>query len=78
MSIQWSVVRPSFRTKFTDEATLDLVNFEVNIKAQLVAGVSGIILGGTLDEASTLTFDEKRILIKKSIKIVKGKSIGNY
>jgi len=49
------------------------VNFEINIDAQLAAGVNGIILGGTLGEASTLTADEKRILIKKTIEIVKGK-----
>jgi len=39
----------------------------------LEAGVHGIILGGTLGEASTLTDDEKRILIEKTVEIVKGK-----
>ena len=73
MSIEWSGVIPAVTTKFTDEDTLDLLNFEKNINAQLAAGVNGIILGGTLGEASTLTADEKRILIKKTIEIVKGK-----
>ncbi|MDG2194900.1 MAG: dihydrodipicolinate synthase family protein [Polaribacter sp.] len=72
MSIQWKGVMPAVTTKFTSEDTLDLVNFEVNIKAQLAAGVSGIILGGTLGEASTLTDDEKRILIRKTVEIVDG------
>lgn len=73
MSIQWNGVMPAVTTKFTDEDTLDLLNFEINIKAQLAAGVNGIILGGTLGEASTLTADEKKILIKKTVEIVKGK-----
>ncbi|MFZ2282455.1 MAG: dihydrodipicolinate synthase family protein, partial [Lutibacter sp.] len=73
MSIEWSGVMPAVTTKFTDEDTLDLLNFEKNINAQLAAGVNGIILGGTLGEASTLTADEKRILIKKTAEIVKGK-----
>lgn len=64
---------PAVTTKFTDNDTLDLVNFEVNIKAQLNAGVNGIILGGTLGEASTLTDEEKRILIRKAVEIVGGK-----
>lgn len=64
---------PAVTTKFTDKDTLDLETFEVNIHAQLAAGVNGIILGGTLGEASTLTADEKRILIKKTVEIVKGK-----
>ena len=64
---------PAVTTKFNDDDTLDLVTFEVNIKAQLEAGVSGIILGGTLGEASTLTANEKKVLIVKTVEIVKGK-----
>tara|TARA_R110001606_G_scaffold12373_6_gene54130 strand:- start:12474 stop:13364 length:891 start_codon:yes stop_codon:yes gene_type:complete len=64
---------PAVTTKFSDDDTLDLVNFEINIKAQLDAGVNGIILGGTLGEASTLTAEEKKILIEKTVEIVKGK-----
>ncbi|MFK5958308.1 MAG: dihydrodipicolinate synthase family protein [Lutibacter sp.] len=73
MNIQWNGVMPAVTTKFTDDNQLDLVNFEININAQLKAGVHGIILGGTLGEASTLTDVEKRLLIKKTVEIVKGK-----
>jgi len=73
MSIQWNGVMPAVTTKFSDDDTLDLVNFEINIKAQLDAGVNGIILGGTLGEASTLTAEEKKILIEKTVEIVQGK-----
>ncbi|GAA4272935.1 dihydrodipicolinate synthase family protein [Aquimarina gracilis] len=73
MAIQWKGVMPAVTTKFTDQDTLDLKMFEVNIKAQLEAGVHGIILGGTLGEASTLTDDEKSILISTTIDIVKGR-----
>jgi len=64
---------PAVTTKFNSNDTLDLVSFEVNIQAQLAAGVHGIILGGTLGEASTLTNEEKKILIEKTVEIVKGK-----
>lgn len=64
---------PAVTTKFTDDDQLDLVNFEKNIRAQVEAGVSGIILGGTLGEASTLTSNEKKILIIKTLEIVEGK-----
>ena len=73
MNLQWKGVLPAVTTKFTKDDKLDLKTFEVNIKAQLEAGVHGIILGGTLGEASTLTDDEKRILIEKTVEIVKGK-----
>jgi 4-hydroxy-tetrahydrodipicolinate synthase len=73
MSILWKGVMPAVTTKFTNTDELDLSMFEKNIKAQLNAGVSGIILGGTLGEASTLTSNEKKILIQKTVEIVQGK-----
>lgn len=64
---------PAVTTKFTEEGQLDLVMFEKNIKAQIEAGAAGIILGGTLGEASTLTKEEKEVLINTTLKIVEGK-----
>ncbi len=63
---------PAVTTKFDDSDQLDLKTFEVNIKAQLDAGVHGIILGGTLGEASTLTLEEKRTLVRNTVDIVDG------
>lgn len=73
MQINWKGVMPAVTTKFTDDDQLDLVNFRINIQAQIDAGVSGIILGGTLGEASTLSDKEKRELLKETVKMVKGK-----
>jgi 4-hydroxy-tetrahydrodipicolinate synthase len=73
MAIDWKGVFPAVTTKFTDKDTLDLDLFTVNIKAQLAAGVNGIILGGTLGESSVLSNSEKEILVKEAVKIVDGK-----
>ena len=73
MQVQWKGVMPAVTTKFTESDTLDLKMFEVNVNAQLKAGVNGIILGGTLGEASTLSDEEKRILIETTVGIVDGK-----
>jgi len=73
MKVHWRGVMPAVTTKFTEDDQLDLDMLEVNINAQLEAGVTGIILGGTLGEASTLTNDEKKVLIEKTVGIVKGK-----
>jgi len=72
MQIKWEGVMPAVTTKFTEDDKLDLKMFELNIRAQMEAGVNAIILGGTLGEASTLTDDEKRILIQETVKIVDG------
>ncbi|MEO0528760.1 MAG: dihydrodipicolinate synthase family protein, partial [Bacteroidota bacterium] len=73
MKVVWNGVMPAVTTKFTIDDTLDLGMFELNIKAQIDAGVHGIILGGTLGEASTLSEEEKKILIKETARIVKDK-----
>ena len=65
--IHWNGVFPALTTKFDADDQLDLSLFTVNLKAQLDAGVKGIILGGTLGEASTLTESEKEILVKHTV-----------
>ncbi len=73
MKVEWTGVMPAVTTKFTQNDELDMQMFAHNINAQLDAGVNGIVLGGTLGEASTLTDDEKRILIEDTVSIVDGK-----
>ena len=64
---------PAVTTKFTANDQLDFRLFEVNIKAQLDAGVTGIILGGTLGESSTLLEEEKRELVRQTVHLVNKK-----
>lgn len=71
-NIEWKGIMPAVTTKFTAQDQLDLDMFSVNIKAQLEAGVHGIVLGGTLGEASTLTSKEKRELTITTVKLVNG------
>ncbi|MDT7830130.1 dihydrodipicolinate synthase family protein [Pricia sp. S334] len=70
MKFEWKGVMPAITTKFTDDDTLDMKMFAKNINAQLDAGVHGIVLGGSLGEASTLTSDEKVELIKETARLV--------
>jgi 4-hydroxy-tetrahydrodipicolinate synthase len=69
MSILWKGVFPAFTTKFTANDTLDLPLFEKGLQSQLDAGVDGIVLGGSLGEASTLTTEEKETLVKLAVEI---------
>jgi dihydrodipicolinate synthase/N-acetylneuraminate lyase len=73
MEFDWKGVMPAVTTKFTEKDSLDLHLFEHNLEAQMEAGVHGIVLGGTLGEASTLTELEKSILTKAAVKQVDGK-----
>jgi dihydrodipicolinate synthase/N-acetylneuraminate lyase len=68
--INWKGVFPAVTTKFTSDDQLDLKTFQFNIQTQLESGVHGIILGGSLGEASTLKSSEKEKLIKATIEVV--------
>ncbi len=73
MAIQWKGVFPALTTKFTSDDKLDFPLFEKNLKAQLDAGVEGVILGGSLGEASVLSNEEKFSLVKFAVEKVVGK-----
>jgi len=73
MRIEWKGVFPALTTKFTADDNLDLPLFEKNLNAQLAAGVNGIVLGGTLGEASVLTTSEKEQLVKFAVEKCSGK-----
>ena len=73
MAVSWKGVFPAITTKFTSQNQLDLGLFKKNLSAQLDAGINGIVLGGSLGEASVLTNDEKEILVKETLAFVNGK-----
>jgi 1-pyrroline-4-hydroxy-2-carboxylate deaminase len=73
MNEKWNGVYPALTTKFTAAGSLDMALFEKNLAAQLAAGVHGIVLGGTLGEASVLEQHEKEQLVKFSLDYVNGR-----
>ena len=64
MKVQWKGVYPALTTKFKEDFTIDYEAFLANVACQLSSGIDGIILGGTLGEASALMGNEKSALIK--------------
>ena len=70
--MEWRGIFPALTTPFTVNNELDLPMFEKNLDAQVSAGVHGIIIGGSLGEASTLTTSEKEQLIKLALKKIRG------
>lgn len=72
MQVDWQGIYPALTTKFTKDDELDIPLFLHNLQVQQDAGVAGIILGGTLGEASVLTTAEKEILVKTAVERVNG------
>lgn len=72
-AFEWQGVFPALTTKFNSQEALDLPEFAKNLQAQLDGGIHGIILGGSLGEASTITEAEKETLVKFSQEKLEGK-----
>jgi dihydrodipicolinate synthase/N-acetylneuraminate lyase len=73
MKFEWKGVFPALNTYFSADEELDLSLFEKNLNAQLHAGAEGVIIGGSLGEASVITSDEKEKLVRFSLQKLKGK-----
>jgi 1-pyrroline-4-hydroxy-2-carboxylate deaminase len=73
MPVEWKGVYPALTTKFTAGDALDLPLFLKNLEAQVAAGVDGIVLGGTLGEASVLTKHEKETLVRFAVEKLSAK-----
>ena len=72
-NFKWEGVMPAITTQFSKNYQLDINAYKTNLGAQLSAGVHGIILGGTLGEASTITTAERSLLLKTTIEQVEDK-----
>ena len=73
MAPSWQGVYPALTTPFTTTDTLDYQTFEKNLEAQLAAGVDGVVLGGTLGEASSLLNEEKYDLVRFTVEKAAGR-----
>ncbi|MBE2229463.1 MAG: dihydrodipicolinate synthase family protein [Chitinophagaceae bacterium] len=67
MQFEWKGVFPALLTPFTKDDRLDLSLFEKNLDAQVDAGVQGVIIGGSLGEASTITEQEKEQMVLSAL-----------
>jgi len=70
-AIKWEGVYSALLTPFDADDHIDYNLFEINIQAQVDAQIDGIVLGGSLGEASTLSFEEKKSLLTHAKRIVK-------
>jgi 4-hydroxy-tetrahydrodipicolinate synthase len=71
--IKWEGIYSALLTPFKSYDNIDFELFEKNIKAQIEAGIDGLVLAGSLGEASTLTYEEKKDLLICAKGLVKNK-----
>ncbi|MEE1944847.1 dihydrodipicolinate synthase family protein [Pedobacter sp. KR3-3] len=72
-NVAWQGVYPALLTPFKENDEIDYPLFQKNLDAQLAAGVDGIIICGSLGEASTLSSAEKLELLAYCVKSINGR-----
>ncbi len=75
MAHLWTGVFPAVTTKFNADESLDIAGTVNHIKWQLDCGADGIIVCGSLGEASTLTADEKIAILKATKEVAGNKPV---
>jgi len=71
--LNWEGIYPAMLSPFDENGNLDFDMFAKNIEAQVEAGVHGLIIAGSLGEASVLSNEEKYELLKHALKVVNGR-----
>lgn len=66
---RWAGIYPAVTTKFTADDRLDIAEMERCFNLQIEAGVDGLIVCGSLGEASTLDADEKIEILKTALRV---------
>ncbi|GGX83519.1 dihydrodipicolinate synthase family protein [Vogesella alkaliphila] len=75
MAHLWTGVFPAVTTKFNADESLDIAGTVNHIEWQLECGADGIIVCGSLGEASTLTADEKIAILKAAKEVAGSKPV---
>ncbi len=65
--VKWTGVYPAVTTKFKENGDLDIPAFLKNIEYQVSAGITGVVIGGSLGESSTITHEERLTLAKVTL-----------
>ncbi len=73
MSVAWSGVFPALMTEFKEDGRLDLEGTQRHIKSCLDAGITGLIMLGTLGENSSLRAAEKAMVLAAAVEACEGR-----
>lgn len=69
----WTGVFPAITTHMHKDGSLDLEATARHTEVLIKSGISGLVYLGSLGENQTLTADEKRLVMKEMVGVVKGR-----
>ncbi|WP_459614762.1 dihydrodipicolinate synthase family protein [Bordetella sp. 2513F-2] len=70
---RWQGVYPAVTTKFTADEALDIAAMEKHFAFLIEGGIHGIVTGGSLGEASTLSLEERLEIARTAVRVAGGR-----
>jgi len=70
MKVNWRGVLPAITTPFMEDGSIDYTFFAQHCQWMIEAGCVGLVPIGSLGESATLSFEEKRELLKVAVQAV--------
>tara|TARA_R110002124_G_scaffold1797_6_gene11381 strand:+ start:28512 stop:29417 length:906 start_codon:yes stop_codon:yes gene_type:complete len=74
MTVNWQGVIPALMTEMHEGGALDMPATARHIEASLAAGCEGFIMLGTLGENSSLSLDEKELVVRTAVEAASGRA----
>ena len=72
--MNWKGVIPAITTNLAADLTVDHAALAVHCRWMIDSGCTGLVVGGSLGEAATLSFEEKIAIVRTSIAAVAGRA----
>ena len=72
--MNWKGVIPAITTNFSADLTVDHAALAVHCRWMIDSGCTGLVVGGSLGEAATLSFEEKITIVRTSVAAVAGRA----
>ena len=72
--MQWTGVMPAMTTCFNDDLAVDHVFMSSHARWMIDNGCTGIVLPGSLGEAATLDFEEKKSILTNVVRSLDGRA----
>ncbi len=73
MSVNWHGVYPALTTQFRDDESIDMAATAVHLDKMIASGIHGVILLGSVGENTALSYEEKMLVLREMMPVVKGR-----
>lgn len=74
MKLEWRGVIPALTTPFREDLTVDLEFLQRHCRWMIESGCTGVVALGSLGEAATLSFDEKKQILRGCVEALKDRA----